>query len=119
LQGCGIIIAVDLLDEKLELAKQLGATHTINTSKAGVDVVEEVRRITGGVGTSIVVETTGNMRVFNSCMELTAFRGQMIIVGVTPPDADIKTNVVAFMQSGKQIRGCIEGDSLPSSVCTS
>jgi Zn-dependent alcohol dehydrogenase len=116
LKDCSTIIAVDLVEEKLELAKKLGATHIINSSKPGIDIVEEVKRITDGIGTSIVVETTGNVRVIKSCVEATAFRGQLIIVGVPPADAELNANLMLLMQSGKQLRGCIEGDSVPSTV---
>lgn len=54
--GCKTIIAVDVHDSRLELAKKLGATHTFNGSK--VDVVKEIKAITNG-GTHYAVDTTG------------------------------------------------------------
>src|SRR5690554_5275358 len=54
--GCEYIIAVDVHDNRLTLAKELGATHTLNGQQ--VDVVKEVQKITGG-GSHYAVETTG------------------------------------------------------------
>ena len=62
LAGAGTIIAIDLDDRKLELARQFGATHTINASSG--DVVEAVRALTGGNGADVCIEAVGNPAVF-------------------------------------------------------
>src|SRR5690606_41703760 len=54
--GCQHIVAVDVHDSRLELARELGATHAFNGKTT--DVVEEVRKLTGG-GSHFAVETTG------------------------------------------------------------
>ena len=74
------IIAVDLRAEKLELARQLGATHCIDAGKQ--DVAAEVRKIVGSSGVDVAVENTGNRQVIETAYELTAAQGRTILVGV-------------------------------------
>jgi Zn-dependent alcohol dehydrogenase len=112
-----VIVGVDRSDERLTLAKELGATHTINTSDPQVNLVEVVKSYTDGVGASIVIDTTGNMGVIGSGMDFTANRGQMVILGVPPIDGSLGVHLITFMQTGKQLRGSIEGDVTPSEVC--
>ena len=58
LAGAHTIIAIDIDDRKLELARQFGATHTINARSA--DPVEGVRALTGGYGVNVAIEAVGN-----------------------------------------------------------
>lgn len=95
---CSIIIGVDRFENRLEFAKTLGATHVINTSKPGLDLVEEIRKITGGDGTSITVDTTGNMNLIKSGIEFTALRGQFIFVGIPPADAELSVHMTTLIQ---------------------
>lgn len=98
ISGCKTIICVDRFDDKLELAKSLGATHVINTANLDVDVVEIIRSFTDGSGSTITVDTTGNMNLIRSAFEATAFRGQMVIVGVPPPDAELSVHMTNLIQ---------------------
>ncbi|EXJ79941.1 hypothetical protein A1O3_08227 [Capronia epimyces CBS 606.96] len=107
------IIAVDRVKSKLQLALELGATHVIESSD-DTDLVAEVKALTQGAGASIVVDTTGNMKVIEAGLALTANRGQLIIIGVPPMDAQLGVHLVTFMQTGKILRGCIEGDVNPA-----
>ncbi|KAH7246746.1 chaperonin 10-like protein [Fusarium tricinctum] len=114
LKCCKIIIGIDRLPDRLQLAKSLGATHVINTANKDLDVQQEIQNITDGKGSTITIDTTGNMDVIRAGMEFTANRGQLIIVGVPPLDAFLDVHMIRFMQSGKIIRGSIEGDVIPS-----
>lgn len=75
------IVGIDLVDSKLDMAKRFGATHCINSSKAG-NLAEEIKKIVGSAGADVVVDTTGNARVIEQAYELTHADGKTILVGV-------------------------------------
>jgi len=85
LKNCGTIIGLDRFPARLDLAIEVGATHVVNTSGSTMDLVEEIKSLTNGIGASIVIDTTGNMGLIKNGMNFTANRGQMIILGVPPP----------------------------------
>ncbi|WP_203333581.1 NAD(P)-dependent alcohol dehydrogenase [Planococcus beigongshangi] len=106
--GCLNIIAVDIHDSRLELAKELGATHTLNGKN--VDVVAEIKKITKG-GTHYAVETTGVPPVVKQAIHALRPLGSCAIVGVTPEITfDVHNDIMA---EGKTVMGVIEGDSVP------
>ena len=75
------IVAIDLFDAKLELARSFGATHAFNATTTP-DVAGEIRRVVGSVGADVVIDTTGNARVIEQAYELTHPDGRTILVGV-------------------------------------
>jgi len=85
LAGAHPIIAVDLFDNRLALARSLGATHTINSTTA--DAAEAIGRIVGGGGVDVAVDNTGNAKVIELASRLTGPRGRTVLVGVPPKDA--------------------------------
>ena len=106
--GCEHIIAVDVHDTRLNLARELGATHTLNGAK--VDVASEVKRITEH-GSHYAVETTGVPSVVKRSLNALRPLGVCAIVGVTPEMAiDVHNDIMA---EGKTMVGVIEGDSVP------
>ena len=111
--GATTIIAVDVLPARLELAQELGATHTINGSET--DAVEEIRRITGG-GADFALDTTGLPALIEQCVEGLRQRGAAAILGASRPDAAIQLPANAYMQSCKTLMGVVEGDSVPDVV---
>nr|RBR00341.1 hypothetical protein FVER53263_13838 [Fusarium verticillioides] len=114
MQACETIIGIDRVPDRLELAKALGATHVINTSDENIDMKGEIQRATDGRGSSITIDTTGNMGLIKAGLESTSNRGQLIFIGVPPLDAMMDLHLVTFMQTGKVIRGTIEGDAIPA-----
>lgn len=74
------VIAVDVSDEKLELAKQLGADETIN-SRAVNDIVQAVKRLTGGDGVQAAVDFVGHGNTFQCAVESLATGGRAVVVG--------------------------------------
>jgi aryl-alcohol dehydrogenase len=106
--NCRHIFAVDVHDNRLELARELGATHTLNGQKA--DVVKEIKAASGG-GTHYAVETTGVPPVVRQCLNALRPLGEAAIVGVTPEmNIDVHNDLMA---EGKSMIGVIEGDSVP------
>ena len=75
------VVAIDLVDGKLDMAKRFGATHVFNATKAG-HLAAEVRQIVGSDGADVVVDTTGNTRVIETAYDLTHADGKTILVGV-------------------------------------
>ncbi|MDY0007200.1 MAG: NAD(P)-dependent alcohol dehydrogenase [Spongiibacteraceae bacterium] len=106
--GCQHIIAVDVHEHRLALAKALGATHVLN-GKA-VDVVAEIKKLTAG-GSHYAVETTGVPQLVKQSLNALRPLGTAAIVGITPEvNLDIHNDLMA---EGKSMIGVIEGDSIP------
>ena len=86
LAGATTIVAVDLDDRKLAIAKEFGATHTVNGGKE--DAVEAVRAATGGFGADVCIEAVGNPKVLEQAFFARDFAGTVVQVGVPTPDDD-------------------------------
>jgi len=86
--GARQIIAVDMFDSKLEMARALGATHTVNSTQD--DPVKAIRSLTGKVGVDHAFEAVGISSLVRQAVESLAIRGTATIVGVLPPDATIE-----------------------------
>lgn len=110
LVGAGTIIAVDLVDTRLALARELGATHTVNPARE--HVAATVRRLTG-VGVDYSFDTTANMKVLRQAMDILAPRGTCGFVGGAPAGMEVAIDVEKIMTGGRTIRGIIEGDANP------
>jgi S-(hydroxymethyl)glutathione dehydrogenase/alcohol dehydrogenase len=104
------IIAVDLFDNRLELAESLGATHLINSRKQ--DVEAEIRGIVGQQGVDVAIDNTGNVKVIETAYRLTSSRGRTVLVGVPPKEsaASIYTLPLHFE---KTITGSHGGEAVP------
>lgn len=79
------ILGIDLHDHKLELARKLGATHTLNARQG--DVREEIRKIAGPQGVDVAIENTGVADVIETAYDVTGPQGRVILVGVPPKAA--------------------------------
>jgi aryl-alcohol dehydrogenase len=110
LVGAGTIIAIDMVDSRLELARELGATHTINPARQSV--ADEVKRVTA-VGVDYSFDTTGNMKVLRQAIDILAPRGTCGFVGGAPKGIELTVDVEHVMVGGRTIRGIIEGDANP------
>jgi aryl-alcohol dehydrogenase len=107
--GCTAIIAVDINPARLKLAKELGATHTINPNET--NPVEAIQEITG-IGVNYSLETTGLPQVFRQAADSLALLGVCGLLGLAPLGTEVSfdMNNILF---GRTIRGIIEGDSIP------
>ena len=79
------IVAIDLFDNRLDLARSLGATHTINSRTTAP--AEAIAGIVGGDGADVVIDNTGNVDVIALASRLTSGRGRTVLVGVPPKGA--------------------------------
>lgn len=109
LAGANPVIAVDVLENKLTMARERGATHTIKPG-AGVDVAAQVRAIVGAKGPDKVVETTGAKAVIELAYDLTNPDGTCVLVGVPSEKVTIYTLPIHF---NKVLTGSHGGESVP------
>ncbi|WP_102124776.1 NAD(P)-dependent alcohol dehydrogenase [Deinococcus planocerae] len=108
--GAAVIIAVDTKPGRLELARELGATHTVNAAEE--DPVAAIRRLTG-TGANFTFEATGLTSVMRQAVEALGPRGTCGIVGAPPAGAQASFDVYDLLMLGKHIMGIVEGDSVP------
>lgn len=110
--GCHPIIAVDIHDSRLELAKELGATHTINSKNE--DVVAKIKEITSK-GADYSLETTGVPEVTLSSLRCLRVKGvaATVAVGKRNLTINIFNDVVA---NALTLKGVIEGDAVPQLI---
>ncbi len=109
--GATTIIAVDRNAARLELAKDLGATHTLNAT--GCDPVTAIQAITGA-GVAYAIDTTALIPVISQALAGLAPRGTLGIIGASRPEEVLPVPVIDLLTSGKHIRGIVEGDSEPA-----
>ncbi|MGW2567191.1 NAD(P)-dependent alcohol dehydrogenase [Streptomyces sp. NPDC001537] len=102
------IVAVDKVGERLSLAKELGATHTVNVGEA--DLGEALAEITGGQGADGAVETTGSVAVLRQGVDALAARGTLVVVGAPPFGSEVALDVNGLL-GGKQVVGLTLGDA--------
>ncbi|WP_020134819.1 NAD(P)-dependent alcohol dehydrogenase [Streptomyces sp. 351MFTsu5.1] len=102
------IVAVDRVGERLALAEELGATHTVDA--AAEDLGAALAEITGGRGADGVVETTGNVTVLRQGVDALAARGTVVVVGAPPFGSEVSLDVNGLL-GGKQVVGLTLGDA--------
>jgi aryl-alcohol dehydrogenase len=111
LAGAATIIAVDIVPSRLALARELGATHTINSKDQ--DLVEAVKAITGD-GVNFALESTGIPAVLTQGVAALGRLGVLGVVGASHLGTMVPFDVNDLLIAGKSIRGICEGDSVPS-----
>jgi aryl-alcohol dehydrogenase len=108
--GCDPIIAVDIHENRLALARELGATHVINHS-SHAEVVSEIRRLTNG-GVQFSLETSAVPSVFREAIESLMPNGTCVLVGSARSGVDVSIEM-PFLQDGRVVRGVVQGESRP------
>ena len=111
LAGASTIIAIDRDDKKLQWARDLGATHTINASQ--VDAVEAVRELTGGFGADIVIDAVGRPDTWKQAFYARDLAGTVVLVGVPTPDMILEMPLVDVFSRGGSLKSSWYGDCLP------
>lgn len=109
--GASPVIAVDLSEEKLALARSLGAVQTVNAADA--DAVDQVRALTGG-GADVAVEMAGSVRALEAAWKMTRRGGLTVTAGLPPPDAALPVNVVSLVGEERTLKGSYIGTCVPS-----
>lgn len=108
--GASTIIAVDIVESRLELAKQLGATHVINSKTQ--DPVEAIKEITGG-GVNFALESTGRPEILKQGVDALGILGKIAVVGAPPLGTNAQFDVNDLLLGGKTILGVVEGSGVP------
>ncbi|KAL3474417.1 chaperonin 10-like protein [Aspergillus californicus] len=109
MRGATTIIAVDLQPQRLELAKKLGATHTVIGSDS--DVVAQIQAISGSNGVNYSVDCAGIPQVVEKALDCLGTRGKGATVGAPTPGVRAGVDVFSHLVLGRQYLGCCEGDS--------
>ena len=112
LAGARTVIAVDLDPQKLEWAKDFGATHTVNASTE--DPVEAIRALTDGNGADVCIEAVGRPEVMQQAFFARDLAGTLVQVGVPAPDMKIDLPMIEFFGRGGALKPSWYGDCLPS-----
>jgi threonine dehydrogenase-like Zn-dependent dehydrogenase len=95
------VIAADIDDEKLALAKEMGATYTVNTMTE--DVHARLQEMTGGFGPDVMIEAVGSPVTYNMAVNEVAFTGRVVCIGYAKTEVSFQTKF--FVQKELDIRG--------------
>jgi 2-desacetyl-2-hydroxyethyl bacteriochlorophyllide A dehydrogenase len=95
------VIAVDVDDEKLQLARQSGAGHTINSQTD--DLHQRLSEITGGNGPDVVIEAVGSPVTYRTAIDEAAFTGRVVCIGYAKTETAFETKF--FVMKELDIRG--------------
>jgi len=112
LAGARVIVAVDIDDRKLELARGFGATHTVNSRQT--DPVEAIREATDGFGADVVIEAIGRPETYEQAFYARDLAGTVVLVGVPSPDMRLDLPLIEYFGRGGSLKSSWYGDCLPS-----
>ncbi|MFG3203651.1 S-(hydroxymethyl)mycothiol dehydrogenase [Streptomyces sp. NPDC048192] len=112
LAGAAKVIAVDIDDRKLETARKLGATHTVNSRNT--EAVEAIRELTGGFGADVVIEAVGRPETYRQAFYARDLAGTVVLVGVPTPEMQLELPLLDVFGRGGALKSSWYGDCLPS-----
>ena len=112
LAGATTIIAVDIDPRKLDWARGLGATHTVDGREG--DVIEAIRDLTGGFGADVVIDAVGRPETFTQAFYARDLAGTAVLVGVPTPDMSLELPLIDVFARGGATKSSWYGDCLPS-----
>ncbi|MDQ7850200.1 MAG: zinc-dependent alcohol dehydrogenase family protein [Armatimonadota bacterium] len=110
LAGAWPIVVVDLVESKLHLAREVGATHTVSAKEG--DPVETVHDLTGG-GASYVFESVGSERVLAQAYQATRRGGVTVTIGLPHPGRQFAVSAVSLVVEERTVRGSYMGSAVP------
>jgi alcohol dehydrogenase len=109
--GARQIVAVDLADDKLGLARQLGASDTVNARAD--DAAEQIRALTGG-GVDVAFEMAGSARAMELAYKITRRGGKTVTAGLPPPNATLPVPLVNLVAEERTLMGSYIGSCVPT-----
>ena len=107
------LIAIDIVDQRLALARELGATATINAKTE--NVAERLAELTAGAGVGKSFDTTGNPHVARGALDAAGAGGTVLVCGAPPPGTEIPVDIQGIL-AGKILRGVTMGDTQPGEL---
>ena len=108
--GASQVVAIDLNNNKLRLAKELGATHAVNASDE--NAVEAIREITKG-GVDFAFEMAGSVPALQLAYDITSRGGTTITAGLPHPDARLSLSPVSLVAEERSLKGSYVGACIP------
>ena len=112
--GASPVVAVDLSEDKLALARSLGPEGVVQTVNAAApDAVDQVRALTRGGG-DFVFEMAGSVRALDSAWRMTRRGGTTVTAGLPPPEAALAVNVVSLVGEERTLKGSYIGTCVPT-----
>ncbi len=112
LAGAATVIAVDVDPRKLAWATEFGATHTVDAREG--DVVEGIRKLTGGHGADVVIEAVGRPETYRQAFYARDLAGTVVLTGVPTPQMRIELPLLDVFGRGGSLKSSWYGDCLPS-----
>jgi Zn-dependent alcohol dehydrogenase len=109
--GCKEIVAVDRVASRLEMAQQLGATQTVDTSKEGADLVENAQKAVNMQPIRYVIETTGVISVINSAIQAMGKNAKLIQVGIPRVGSELTLPLNEFFNATKTFESHLLGNT--------
>jgi aryl-alcohol dehydrogenase len=109
--GATTIVAIDLHDSRLALAKELGATHTINARSA--DTVQELMGLTAGRGVNYILDTTAVPQVLSNLAKALSIRGVLALVGAAKPGTEAPFEIGQSLVRGWSFKTIVQGSAVP------
>lgn len=116
--GCKTIVAVDQVESRLQLAKELGATHTLDTSgdinlaTSLGDLAKEAS--SEGYGVSVAVDTTAHIPLITAALGALKIGGQMVLLGIPRPGAELTIGLPMLLGRAMTVRAVLLGDAVPA-----
>jgi S-(hydroxymethyl)mycothiol dehydrogenase len=115
LVGAARIIAIDIDSRKLDTARELGATHTIDSKGLDQDaVVAAIQDLTGGNGADLVIDAVGRPETYKQAFYGRDLAGTVVLVGVPNPSMTLELPLIDFFSRGGALKSSWYGDCLPS-----
>jgi aryl-alcohol dehydrogenase len=108
--GCTTIIALDVQPQRLALARELGASHTLNSSEV-TDPVQAIRNISRG-GVDYSLDTSAQSAVLRQAVDSLKILGVCGLIGGNAPGVEVNLEINHLLL-GRTVRGIIQGDSIP------
>ena len=112
LAGAVRVIAVDVDDRKLELARQFGATDLVNSRAS--DPVDRIRELTGGFGADVVIDAVGRPETYRQAFYARDLAGTVVLVGVPTPEMRLELPLLDVFGRGGALKSSWYGDCLPT-----
>ena len=114
------IIAVDMVDERLQLAKEAGATHVISAKLSAEDLLAEIKKISpDGAGANLSLEASGSGAALKNAIECLAPLGKCAGVGAPKPGLTIDIDMNAMVATNRTYMGVLLGTCLPAAISCS
>lgn len=110
LRKAEVLVAVDVVPERLKVALELGATHAVNAKTE--NVVERIREITRSAGLTAALDTTGVAAVARNAIDALGARGHLVTCAAPPPGTEIPVDFQGIL-TGKTLSGVTMGDATP------